>query len=291
MNPHEKAGILIEALPYIRKFYGQCIVIKYGGAALAKADLKESFARDVTLLKYIGINPVVVHGGGPQIGEVLGRMGISSTFCEGLRITNDETMDVAEMVLVGSINQQIVSMINHCGGRAVGLSGKDGKLIQAKKAKPYRPKKGSRKTIDLGRVGEIIKVNPGVIDTLDKDKYIPVIAPIGVGPDGEAYNINADIAAGYIAKALNAAKLILLTDTEGVKDTEGKLISTITPKEAKEYIKKGVITGGMMPKVTCCLEALGDGVGQAHIIDGRVKHAVLLEIFTDTGVGTEIMKG
>ncbi len=290
MSPKKKAEILIEALPYIREFYGKVVVIKYGGAALSKADLKESFAQDITLLKYIGINPVVVHGGGPQIGSTLKRMGISSKFYEGQRITDDETMDVAEMVLGGSINKQIVSMINHCGGKAIGLSGKDGKLIQAEKMKPYKAKKGEGKFVDLGRVGEITKVNPGVIDTLDKDKYIPVIAPIGVGPSGEGYNINADTAAGRIAGALKAAKLILLTDTEGVKDKKDELVSTLTAPKAKELMRKGVIHGGMVPKVNCCLDALGSGVGKCHIIDGRVKHAVLLEIFTNKGVGTEIRK-
>jgi acetylglutamate kinase len=290
MCPQKKAEILIEALPYIRKFYGSVVVIKYGGAALAKADLKKSFAEDVTLLKYIGINPVIVHGGGPQIGGTLDRMGISSKFYEGLRITDDETMDVAEMVLVGSINQAIVSMINHSGGRAVGLSGKDGRLVQAKKARPYKAKGMAKEVVDLGRVGEITQVNPGVIDTLDRDKYIPVIAPIGVGENGEAYNINADIAAGKIAGALKAEKLILLTDTEGVKGDKKEYIPTLTRKKAKDLMKQGVIREGMVPKVTCCLDALDQGVSKAHIVDGRVKHAVLLEIFTDEGVGTEIKK-
>jgi acetylglutamate kinase len=286
----EKASILLEALPYIRRFYGKTFVIKYGGAAMIDDELRRTFAQDVSLLKYVGINPVIVHGGGPQIGEMLAKLGKNSEFVDGLRVTDEETMDIVEMVLVGDLNKEIVALINHYGGKAVGLSGKDGKLIEANKIKYRRKGMGGAppELIDLGRVGEVQRIHPAIIEALDREKFIPVIAPVGVDDEGKSLNINADTVAGEIAKAVKAEKLILLTDVEGVKDKKGKLITTLTPKKAQSGIHKGVITGGMIPKVECCLEALEGGVQKTHIIDGRVKHAVLLEIFTDVGVGTEV---
>lgn len=278
----EKAKILMEALPYIRKFSEKTFVIKFGGNAMVNSTLSQNFALDVILLNYVGIRPVVVHGGGPQIGSMLNRLGIESKFFEGERITPDrETMDVVEMVL-GKINKEIVSSINKNGGRAVGLSGKDGNLIVARKQE--------RKSVDMGFVGEIIEVNPRIINTLDSNQFIPVIAPIAIGTGGETFNINADIAAGAIAGALKAEKLILLTDVEGVKDQNGTLVSSLTETEALEMIRSGDISGGMIPKVTCCIRAIEQGVSKAHIIDGRIEHAVLLEIFTDIGIGTQIVK-
>jgi acetylglutamate kinase len=286
----EKAEVLIEALPYIRRFYRKTMVIKYGGAAMAEEGLKEAFAMDIVLMKYVGLNPVVVHGGGPQIGQVLERMGKASTFVQGMRVTDQETMDVVEMVLVGRVNKEIVDLINRCGGKAVGLSGKDGGLIQAKKLHltPQGKKDAPPEIIDLGMVGEVEGINSAVIKTLDDGDFIPVIAPIGVGKDGKTYNINADLVAGKVAIALGAEKLILLTDVPGVLDKGGKLIASLKAKEAKDLIAKEVVSSGMIPKVFCCLEALAGGVAKAHIIDGRVKHALILEIFTDTGVGTEL---
>ncbi|MBI2068023.1 MAG: acetylglutamate kinase [Deltaproteobacteria bacterium] len=276
----EKASILMEALPYIRKFHGKTVVIKYGGAAMLDERLKSSFARDVVLLDYIGINPVIVHGGGPQIGEVLKKMGIESRFHNGMRITDDRTMDVVEMVLAGDINKEIVSLVNSHGGRAVGLSGKDGRMIQAKKLDP--------ETVDLGRVGTVKTVDPSVLTTLDQAKFIPVIAPIGVDEKGQALNINADLVAGVIAESLQAEKLVLLTDVEGVLDQNKQLLSSIKTKEVSRLIEEGTIIGGMIPKIQCALKAVQSGVRTAHIIDGRVEHALLLEIFTDKGVGTVI---
>ncbi|MBW2183380.1 MAG: acetylglutamate kinase [Deltaproteobacteria bacterium] len=286
----DKATILMEALPYIRRFYQKTIVIKYGGHAMADQELKKDFAMDITLMNYIGLNPVVVHGGGPQIEEVLKKMGKSSRFVDGLRVTDEESMEVVEMVLVGKINKEIVKLINQQEGKAVGLSGKDGSLITAKKLRlsSTRSKTTKRKVKDMGLVGEVETINPHIIETLDRNKFIPVIAPIGVGKGGETYNINADMVAGKIASALNAEKLILLTDTAGVLDKRKKLISSMNEKKTKTLIKKGEISGGMIPKVTCCLQALKEGVAKAHIIDGRIKHAVLLEIFTDVGIGTQI---
>ena len=245
--------------------------------------LKQSFARDIILMKYIGLNPVIVHGGGPQIGEFLKKIGKESRFVKGIRVTDEETMDVVEMVLVGKVNKEIVGLINHFGGKAVGLSGKDGGLITAKKLKT----KGE----DMGMVGEVLSVNPKVIETLDRDKFIPVIAPVGVGKDGRTYNINADNAAGKIAAALKAEKLILLTDVQGVFDKNKKLISALSMQEAKKIIKNEIATGGMIPKLECCMDAINGGVAKAHIIDGRVAHAVLLEVFTDAGIGTEVYAG
>ncbi len=285
----EKATILLEALPYIRKFANKTFVIKFGGNAMIDEKLSHSFALDIILLSYVGIRPVVVHGGGPQIGELMKKLGKQSTFIDGLRVTDQETMDIAEMVLTGSINKEIVSHINKNGGRAVGLSGKDGSLIMARKMLK-KDKIDPSKMIDIGFVGEITSVNPQVINTLDSNQFIPVIAPVGCGEDGQTYNINADTAAGAIAGALKAEKLILLTDVEGVKDKNGSLLSTLTESEVQSLIASGDISGGMIPKVTCCCKALDEGVAKAHIIDGRVEHAVLLEIFTDIGIGSQVVK-
>jgi acetylglutamate kinase len=291
-NPIDKANVLVEALPYIRRFYGKTVVIKYGGSAMEEDRLKRNFALDVVLLKYIGIHPVVVHGGGPQIGQLLTRMGKKSQFVEGMRVTDKETMDIVEMVLVGKVNQEIVSLINQQGGKAVGLSGKDGRLITAKKLKltKSRGKGKPPEVIDIGMVGEVKTINPGVIDSLERENFIPVIAPIGVGEEGETYNINADLVAGKVASALKAEKLILLTDVVGVLDEKKQLIPTLDAKQGKRLIAQKIISSGMIPKVNCCLEALEEGVRKAHIIDGRVEHAVLLEIFTDVGIGTQISK-
>ena len=285
----EKATILLEALPYIRKFANKTFVIKFGGNAMIDEKLSHSFALDIILLSYVGIRPVVVHGGGPQIGELMKKLGKQSTFIDGLRVTDQETMDIAEMVLTGSINKEIVSHINKNGGRAVGLSGKDGSLLMARKMLK-KDKNDPSKMIDIGFVGEITSVNPQVINTLDSNQFIPVIAPVGCGEDGQTFNINADTAAGAIAGALKAEKLILLTDVEGVKDKNGSLLSTLTEPEVQRLIASGDISGGMIPKVTCCCKALDEGVAKAHIIDGRVEHAVLLEIFTDIGIGSQVVK-
>jgi acetylglutamate kinase len=278
----EKAEVLLEALPYLRRFFGKTIVIKYGGHAMANDELKESFAQDVVLLKYVGMNPVIVHGGGPQINSMLETMGVESRFVRGMRVTDEQTMRVVEMVLVGSTNKEIVGLMNRHGGRAVGLSGKDGELLVAKKMLVENQ--------DIGLVGEVVGVNPRVIESLDVADFIPVIAPVGVGLDGATYNINADLVAGKIAQALHAEKLILLTDVAGIKDKDGNLISTMASEEATQLIASGVINAGMIPKVECCIDALIGGVAKTHIIDGRVKHAVLLEIFTTEGVGTEVVR-
>lgn len=285
----EKANTLMEALPYIRRFSGKTIVIKYGGHAMADEALKKSFAMDVILLKYIGINPVVVHGGGPQINETLKRYGIVSEFVKGMRVTDAATMSVVEMVLTGQVNKEVVGYINQHGGRAVGLSGKDGCLLLCKKLlQEVKQENGSVEQVDIGFVGDIIKVDPSIIQTLENGRFIPVIAPIGVGDAGESYNINADLVAGKVAAALKAEKLILLTDVPGVKDREGTLLSSIEMADVRRLIDNGAITGGMIPKVTCCVDALKDGAGKAHIVDGRMEHAILLEMFTDVGIGTEI---
>lgn len=288
-----KAKVLIEALPYIREFNNKTVVIKYGGHAMVDEELKRNFALDMILMKYIGINPVIVHGGGPQINLFLEKMQITSNYIQGMRVTDGETMDVVEMVLVGKVNKEIVGLINHCGGKAVGLSGRDGDLIQARKLKlEIKPDDPARtpEMIDLGRVGEVTSVNPEILSTIDEKDFIPVIAPVGVGEDGQAYNINADLVAGAIASHLNAVKLILLTDVEGVKNTSGELVSTILKDNVEELIESGVISGGMIPKVRCCTSALEKGVSKTHIIDGRQEHAILLEIFTHEGIGTEIIK-
>ena len=291
-NPMDKAKILVEALPYIRRFYDKTIVIKYGGSTMEEESLKRNFALDVVLLKYIGINPVIVHGGGPQIGEMLTKIGKKSQFIEGMRVTDEETMGVVEMVLVGKVNKELVTLINQQGGKAVGLSGKDGKLIIAKKLRltKSRGKDELPEIIDIGMVGEVKTINPGVIEALEKENFIPVIAPVGVGEEGETYNINADLVAGKVASALKAEKLILLTDVEGVMDEKHRLIPTLDTKQAKSLIAQKVISSGMIPKVNCCLGALEEGVTKTHIIDGRVEHAILLEIFTDVGIGTQITK-
>jgi len=287
----DRAKVLIEALPYIRRFSNAVVVVKYGGHAMVDETLKKNFALDMILMKYVGLNPVVVHGGGPQIGTFLKRLLIESEFVDGMRVTDKQTMDVVEMVLVGKVNKEIVALINRNGGRSVGLSGKDGKLITAKKMK-YFKKRGNDQPpeiIDIGMVGEVTSVNNEILKSLMEGRFIPVIAPVGAGNKGETYNINADHVAGHVASSLKARKLILLTDTEGVLDKEGKLLSTIKVGEVQRLIEDGTIRGGMIPKVHCCVEALKKGVKKAHIIDGRKKHAMLLEIFTKVGVGTEIV--
>ncbi len=288
----EKANVLMEALPWIKNFYGKTIVIKYGGNAMVEEQLKEGFARDVILMKYIGLNPVVVHGGGPQIGKVLEAMRIKSHFVQGMRVTDSATMDVVEMVLGGKVNKEIVANINRHGGKAVGLSGKDGGLIQARKLEmtALNPESMTPEIIDIGMVGEVAAVDPKVINALEENNFIPVIAPIGTGLNGETYNINADLVAGKIAGALKAEKLILLTDIEGVKDQQGKLISTIDIQRVPDLINDGTLSGGMIPKVNCCVDAIEAGVAKTHIIDGRMEHACLLEIFTDKGIGTAVAR-
>jgi len=282
----EKVNTLTESFPYIRRFYGKTVVIKYGGHAMSEDALRRSFALDMVLLKYVGINPVIVHGGGPQIGRLLDRVGKKSEFVGGMRVTDEETMSVVEMVLVGDVNKEIVNNINIVGGRAVGLSGKDGGLLLAEKILHRE----NGRDIDIGLVGTVRRVDPRVIETLDREKFIPVIAPIGTDEHGNALNVNADTAAGAIAAALKAAKLVLMTDVEGVKDAEGHLLPSLRAREAREMIEAGVIRGGMIPKVECALEAVDLGVEKVHVIDGRVRHALLLEIFTDRGVGTEIAR-
>jgi acetylglutamate kinase len=287
----EKAQTLLEALPYIREFYGKTVVIKYGGHAMVDERLKEFFALDVILMKYIGLNPVIVHGGGPQINRVLEQMQIRSTFIDGMRVTDSPTMDVVEMVLVGKVNKEIVNLIQLHGGKAVGLSGKDGGLIRAKKLYMQRKREAELppEILDIGSVGEVESIQPRVIEALGQGGFIPVIAPVGVGGQGETYNINADLVAGKVAGALRAEKLVLLTDVEGILDREGNLLSTLHRGEVASLIDREVISGGMIPKVQCALDALAEGVGKVHVIDGRVQHAVLLEIFTRGGVGTEIL--
>lgn len=287
----DKAKVLIEALPYIRNFYGKTFVIKYGGSAQIDEHLKDSFAKDVVLLNFIGIKIVVVHGGGPKISETMKRMGKEPTFIQGQRVTDKETMDIVEMVLGGLINKEIVSLINKQGGKAVGLSGKDGGLIKAKKKviRKKMPNIDDEEIIDVGLVGEVVSVNPEILTCLEGNSFIPVISPIGVGKDGESYNINADFVASGIASALKAEKLILMTDVQGIKDSDGNVISTITRNEAIDLINKGVIKGGMLPKVQACIDAIDGGVRKNHIIDGRIPHCLLLEIFTNEGIGTEII--
>ena len=284
--------VLSEALPYLQKLNGKTVVIKYGGNAMTEESLKQGFARDIVLLKQVGVNPVVVHGGGPQIGELLKRIGKQSEFIEGMRVTDRETMDVVEMVLGGLVNKSIVTMINQHGGRAVGLTGKDGGLIRARKMEITRntPDLEVPEIIDLGHVGEVSTIDPSVVSMLDDDNFIPVIAPIGVGEDGASYNINADLVAGKLATVLGAEKLLLLTNTSGILDQQGKLLTGLDAKQVDAYIEDSTIHGGMLPKVNCALDAVKSGVKTAHIIDGRVPHAVLLELLTDEGVGT-LMKG
>lgn len=285
----EKANILIEALPYIRSFYGKTFVIKYGGAAQIEDKLKDSFAQDVVLLNFIGIRPVIIHGGGPRISEMMKRMGKEPSFVLGQRITDRETMDIVEMVLGGLINKEIVALINSHGGRGIGLSGKDGGLIRARKKLLKKTLGTGDEVIDIGLVGEVESIDPGILDCLERDGFIPVIAPIGIGKDGSAYNINADYVASAVASSLKAEKLILLTDVPGIKDKKEAIISSINRKEISALIDDGTISGGMLPKVQACVNSLDSGVKKTHIIDGRVPHCLLLEIFTREGIGTEIV--
>lgn len=294
MNPQDAintAKVLSEALPYIQRFSGKAIVIKYGGNAMTEEHLKRSFASDVVLLKQIGIQPIIVHGGGPQIGELLKQLGKESEFVGGMRVTDQETMDVVEMVLGGKVNKQIVQLINQHGGRAVGLSGKDGDLIHAKQLKVTQsdPITAVSEIIDIGHVGEVTSINPSILNTFIDSDLIPVIAPIGVGSQGETFNINADLVASKIANVMKSEKLILLTNTTGVMDND-HLLTGLSPADIPKLIESGVISGGMLPKVNCAVDALQSGVQTAHIIDGRVEHAVLLELFTDEGIGTLISR-
>lgn len=284
------AQVLTEALPYIQRFTSRTIVIKFGGNAMVDEELQNSFARDIVLMKLVGMNPIVVHGGGPQIGDLLKKLNIESKFVDGMRVTDSKTMDVVEMVLGGTVNKQIVSLINHNGGHAIGITGKDGQLIRARKlsAKRQTPDMQAPEIIDIGHVGEVAGINTSVIDMLINSDFIPVIAPIGVGDDGTSYNINADLVAGKIAEVLQAEKLMLLTNVSGLQDKNGEVLTGLTTKQVDELIADGTIYGGMLPKIGCALDAVKGGVHSAHIIDGRVAHAVLLEIFTDAGVGTLI---
>jgi acetylglutamate kinase len=283
----QKAQILAEALPYIRRFHGKTIVIKYGGNAMTDEKLKHSFARDVVLLKLVGMDPVVVHGGGPQIDDVLKKVGKKGEFIQGMRVTDAETMDVVEMVLGGLVNKEIVNLINQAGGRAIGLTGKDGSFIRARKM--FLPNKdNAEEMLDIGQVGEIQSIDPEIISLLETREFIPVVAPIGVGEDGTSYNINADLVAGKLAEILHAEKLILLTNTPGVLDKNGKLLTGLTPKQVEELFADGTIHGGMLPKIGSALDAAKSGVKSVHIIDGRVEHGLLLEVLTDQGVGTLI---
>lgn len=290
MPSSSSVSLLIEALPYIRKFQGKTFVIKYGGNAMVDPALKDGFARDIVLMKLVGMNPVVVHGGGPQIGQLLARMGKESRFIQGMRVTDQETMDVVEMVLGGLVNKEIVHLINRHGGKAVGLSGKDGAMIRARKLslRPPASEGLPSEIIDIGHVGEVTGIDAELVSLLDTGDFIPVIAPIGIGDDGATYNINADLVAGYLAGTLRAEKLLLLTNTAGVLGGDGHLMTRVDAATAERLIAEGVIHGGMLPKVRCALDAVAAGVGSAHIVDGRVEHAVLLEVLTDDGVGTLI---
>ena len=288
----EVAQVLSEALPYIQKFAGRTIVVKYGGNAMIDDALKASFARDIVLMQAVGMRPIVVHGGGPQIGELLERLNIESRFVDGMRVTTEETMDVVEMVLGGLVNKEIVSLLNLTGGRAMGLTGKDGQLIRAKQLKIERktPELEAPEIIDIGHVGQVESIDTRVLTMLTENDVIPVVAPIGVGPKGESYNINADLVAGKLAEVLNAEKLMLLTNTGGVLDQTGQVVTGLVSDEVRALIDNGTISGGMLPKVACALSAVNAGVNSAHIVDGRVPHSVLLEIFTDQGVGTQILR-
>ena len=288
----EIARVLSEALPYIQKFSGRTIVVKYGGNAMTDDALKASFARDIVLMQVVGMRPIVVHGGGPQIGELLERLNIESKFIDGMRITNEETMDVVEMVLGGQVNKEIVNLLNLAGGRAMGITGKDGRFIRARQLKIERksPELEAPEIIDIGHVGQVESIDTRVLTMLTENNVIPVVAPIGAGPNGESYNINADLVAGKLAEVLKAEKLMLLTNTAGVLDEAGKVVTGIVTDEVNALIDDGTISGGMLPKVGCALSAVNTGVNSAHIIDGRVPHSVLLEIFTDQGVGTQILR-
>ena len=289
---HQIADVLIEALPYIQRFKGKTVVVKFGGNAMIDEALKQSFARDIVLMKLVGLNPIVVHGGGPQIGQLLTRLGKTTGFIDGMRITDSETMDVVEMVLGGLVNKEIVNLINRHGGKAVGLTGKDGDFIRAKKIhlKKSAPEAHASEIIDLGHVGEVNSIDPAVVDMLGRSDFIPVIAPIGVGDDGRSYNINADLVAGKIAEVLKAEKLILLTNTAGILDKQANLLTGLSIKDIDDLIEDGTISGGMIPKTRCATDALKGGVTSVHIIDGRVEHAVLLELFTNQGVGTLLLR-
>ncbi len=284
------AKVLTEALPYIQRFQGKTLVVKFGGNAMTDESLQNDFARDIVLMKAVGMNPIVVHGGGPQIGNLLSKLNIDSSFVDGMRVTDSETMDVVEMVLGATVNKQIVSLINRNGGQAIGITGKDGNLIHAKKLTVTRnlPEMTAPEIIDIGHVGEVKSINRSVIDVLVASDFIPVIAPIGVSPDGTSYNINADLVAGKVAEILQAEKLILLTNVAGLQDKKGEVLTGLTTQLVDELIADGTIYGGMLPKIQCALDAVKSGVASSHIIDGRVPHAVLLEIFTDAGVGTLI---
>lgn len=284
----DKAATLLEALPYIRAFHGQIFVVKYGGHAMVDPALRDSFARDIVLLKYVGLHPVVVHGGGPQIDAALAKFGVVSERLEGLRVTDDATMEVVEMVLGGAVNQEIVSLINNHGGRAVGLTGRDDGFLRARKVERMVTKSGAE--VDPGRVGAIRQVNPGVLHGLVDAGFVPVIAPVAVDEDGRSLNVNADTVAGHVAEALGARKLVLMTDIEGVRGEDGEVLSSLSLEEAIALKEKDILVGGMLPKVRCAMDALAGGVQKAHIIDGRMRHAVLLEIFTDRGIGTEITR-
>ncbi len=290
----DRAKGLIESLPYMQEFRHRTVVIKYGGHAMVDENLKKQFALDVILMKHIGINPVIVHGGGPQINRLLDRLEIKPCYVQGMRVTDGETMSVVEMVLVGKVNKEIVGSINHCGGRAVGLSGRDGDLICAEKMRVSKKndevlKDAPSELIDLGRVGRVTRVNPEILQALEQNDFIPVIAPVGVGEDGQAFNINADVVAGAVAAELKAEKLVLLTDVAGVQDGKGTLLKSLEKETLETLIENDTVGGGMIPKVRCCVDALSRGVGKTHIIDGRVEHAILLEIFTKDGIGTEIV--
>ena len=291
----KKANILIEALPYIRTFRGKTVVIKYGGHAMTETALKERFAEDIVLLKYVGLNPVIVHGGGPQIDKMLTRLGIEAKFRHGVRITDEATMEIVEMVLAGKINMEIVELLNRHGGRSVGLSGKDGGLLMAQPLTAKAWAKSLGKDLegddegDFGLVGEVQSVDPSLVLKLQQDHYIPVIAPIGTDKEGNTYNINADLVAGAIAASLHAEKLVMMTDVKGIRGANSRHLSTVSRKDVQRMVKKGVIGEGMLPKVHACLDALAGGAGKAHIIDGRIPHALLLEIFTRKGIGTEIV--
>jgi acetylglutamate kinase len=287
----KRAEILIDALPFIRSFFGKTLVIKYGGAAQTKAELKESFAKDVVMLNFVGIRTVIIHGGGPRISSTMEKMGKKPEFVHGQRITDQETMDIVEMVLGGLVSKEIVSLINRHGGKAVSLSGKDGGLIKAKKKtiKKLTPETGVSEIVDLGLVGEVTSISPEIISSLDRDGFIPVISPIGEGANGETLNINADFVAAAVASALKAEKLILLTDVPGILDKDAKIMTTLKKTQISKLIKDGTISGGMLPKVQACLDVLANGVGKTHIIDGRIPHCLLLEIFTKEGIGTEIL--
>jgi acetylglutamate kinase len=289
---HQIADVLIEALPYIQRFKGKTVVVKFGGNAMVDEALKHSFARDIVLMKLVGINPIVVHGGGPQIGQLLAKLGKTTGFVDGMRITDSETMDVVEMVLGGLVNKEIVNLINRHGGKAVGLTGKDGDFIRAKKIHLQKSaiEAHASEIIDLGHVGEVTSIDPSVVDMLGRSDFIPVIAPIGVGDDGRSYNINADLVAGKIAEVLKAEKLILLTNTAGILDKQENLLTGLSINDIDDLIENGTISGGMIPKTRCATDALKGGVNSVHIIDGRVEHAVLLELFTNQGVGTLLLR-